>query len=119
MFSLLHSSMLKRIGSGLFFSLYTVLYYIIILASNGNSSFRTTSYKGVIIPLILYGIAFAFILPTSLEFAIVQSPHKMRGLMTGLWQMTVLQCLCGHSDSYFQFPYNEVIRSFDVRPRLF
>ena len=68
MFSLLHSSMLKRIGSGLFFSLFTVLYYVIILASNGNSSFRTTSCKAIIIPQILYGIAFAFILPTSLEF---------------------------------------------------
>ena len=77
--------MLKRIGLGLFFSLFTVLYYVIILASNENSSFSTTSYKAVIIPQILYGIAFAFILPTSLEFTIAQSPHKMRGLMIGLW----------------------------------
>ena len=33
----------------------------------------------------MYGIAFALILPTSLEFTIDQSPHKMRGLMVGLW----------------------------------
>ena len=78
-------SMLKRIGSGLLFALFTVFYYIIIFASKESSSFNTTSYKAVIILQILYGIAFAFILPTSLEFTIAQSPHKMRGLMISLW----------------------------------
>ena len=77
--------MLKRIGSGLLFALFAVFYYIILFASNENRSFSTTSYKAIIIPQILYGIAFALILPTSLEFAIAQSPHKMRGLMIGLW----------------------------------
>ena len=66
--------MLKRIGLGLIFALLTTLYYAVMLTS--IDSFNT-SYKTVIIPKSLYGIAFAFIVPTSLEFTIVQCPHEM------------------------------------------
>ena len=38
----------------------------------------------MIIPKILYGISYAFILYI-LKFLIAQSPHEMRGLMVGLW----------------------------------
>ena len=74
-------SMLKRIGLGLIFALLTTLYYVVMLAS--IDSFNT-SYKTAIIPRSLYGIAFAFIVPTSLEFTIVQCPHEMRGFLVGL-----------------------------------
>ena len=46
---------------------------------------NTTSYKAIVVPESLYGISFALILPTSLEFTITQSPHEMRGLMVGMW----------------------------------
>ena len=75
-------SMLKRIGLGLTFALLTTLYYVVMLAC--IDSFNT-SYKAVIIPKSLYGIAFAFIVPTSLEFTIAQCPHEMRGFLVGLW----------------------------------
>ena len=75
-------SMLKRISLGLNFALLTILYYVVMLAS--IDSFNT-SYKTIIIPRSLYGIAFAFIVPTSLEFTIVQCPHEMRGFLVGLW----------------------------------
>ena len=75
-------SMLKRIGLGLTFALLTTLYYVVMLAC--IDSFNT-SYKAVIIPKSLYGIAFALIVPTSLEFTIAQCPHEMRGFLVGLW----------------------------------
>ena len=75
-------SMLKRIGLGLIFALLTTLYYVVMLACIGSFD---TSYKTVITPKSLYGIAFAFIVPTSLEFTIAQCPHEMRGFLVGLW----------------------------------
>ena len=78
-------SMLKRIGLGLLFALFTTVYYVIILAGKEHFHMDTTSYKAMIIPEILYGISYALAFPTSLEFIIAQSPHEMRGLMVGLW----------------------------------
>ena len=78
-------SMLKRIGLGLIIALLTTLYYVIMLACRESFNINTTSYKALIIPQILHGIAFAFIFPTSLEFTIAQCPHKMRGFLIGLW----------------------------------
>ena len=78
-------SMLKRIGIGLIFALFTTLYYVVMLACRDSFNLNTTSYKALIIPQILHGIAFAFIFPTSLEFTIAQCPHKMRGFLIGLW----------------------------------
>ena len=78
-------SMLKRIGVGLVFSLFTTIYSVIMLACKNHFLFDTTSYKAVIVSQCFYGIAFALIYPTSLAFTIAQSPHEMRGLMVGLW----------------------------------
>ena len=78
-------SMLKRIGVGLVFSLFTTIYSVIMLAFKDHSLFDTSSYKVVIVSEVLYGIAFALILPISLEFTIAQSPQETRGLMVGLW----------------------------------
>ena len=78
-------SMLKRIGLGLVFSLFTTIYFVIILACKDYILFNTISYKAAIVSQCFYGIAFALIFPTSLAFTIAQSPHEMRGLMVGLW----------------------------------
>ena len=78
-------SMLKRIGVGLVFSLFTTLYSVIMLSCKNHFLFDTTSYKAAIVSECFYGIAFALIYPTSLAFTIAQSPHEMRGLMVGLW----------------------------------
>ena len=78
-------SMLKRIGVGLVFSLFTTLYSVIMLTCKNHFLFDTTSYKAAIVSQCFYGIAFALIFPTSLAFTIAQSPHEMRGLMVGLW----------------------------------
>ena len=78
-------SMLKRIGVGLVFSLFTTMYSVILLACSDHFLFDTTSYKFTIVSQVLYGIAFALIFPTSLVFTIAQAPHEMRGLMVGLW----------------------------------
>ena len=78
-------SMLRRIGLGLVFTLTVELYYVIMFACKDYFQLNTMSYKAIIIPDILYGVSFALILPTSLEFTIAQSPHEMRGLMVGLW----------------------------------
>ena len=78
-------SMLKRIGIGLIFALLTTLYYVVMLACRDSFNLNTTSYKAYIIPQSLHGIAFVLIFPTSLEFAIAQCPHKMRGFLIGLW----------------------------------
>ena len=77
-------SMLKIIGVGLVFSLFTTIYSVIMLACK-NFLFDVTSYKVVIVSEVLYGTATALIIPTSLAFTIAQSPHEMRGLMVGLW----------------------------------
>ena len=75
--------MLKRIGVGLVFALATTLSYVVIFKYQRN----TLSYFNdlLLIPQILYGVAFALIVPTSLEFTIAQSPIQMRGMMVGLW----------------------------------
>ena len=78
-------SMLKRIGLGLIIALLTTLYYVVMLACRESFNINTTSYKALIVPQILHGIAFAFIFPTSLEFTIAQCPHEMRGFLIGLW----------------------------------
>ena len=78
-------SMLKRIGIGLIFALLTTLYYVVMLACRDSFNLNNTSYKALIIPQILHGIASVLIFPTSLEFAIAQCPHKMRGFLIGLW----------------------------------
>ena len=78
-------SMLKRIGLGLIIALLTTLYYVIMLACRESFNINTTSYKALIVPQILHGIALAFIFPTSLEFTIAQCPHEMRGFLIGLW----------------------------------
>ena len=78
-------SMLKRIGIGLVFSLFTTIYSVVMLACKNHFLFDTTSYKAAIVSQCFYGIAIAFIYPTSLVFTIAQSPHEMRGLMVGLW----------------------------------
>ena len=76
-------SMLKRIGLGLVFALTTTLSYVVIFKYQRN----TLSYFNdlLLIPQILYGVAFALVFPTSLEFTIAQSPIQMRGMMVGLW----------------------------------
>ena len=76
-------SMLKRIGLGLVFSLATTLSYAVIFKYQRN----TLSYFNdlLLIPKILYGVAFALIFPTSLEFTIAQSPIQMRGMMVGMF----------------------------------
>ena len=78
-------SMLKRIGLGLVFSSLVPLYYVILFSCKQFIHLNTTTYKAIIVPDILYGISFALILPTSLEFTIAQSPHEMRGFMVGMW----------------------------------
>ena len=78
-------SMLKRIGVGLVFSLFTTIYSVIILASKDHFHFEIKSYKFTIVFQVLYGISYTLILPTSLAFTIAQSPHEMRGLLIGLW----------------------------------
>ena len=78
-------SMLKRIGVGLIFSLFTTIYYVIILAYKDHLHFKITSYKFTVVSQVLYGISYALILSTSLEFTIAQSPYEMRGLLIGLW----------------------------------
>ena len=76
-------SMLKRIGVGLVFALATTLSYVVIFKYQRN----TLSYFNdlLLIPQILYGVAFALIVPTSFEFTIAQSPIQMRGMMVGMW----------------------------------
>ena len=76
-------SMLKRIGVGLVFALATTVSYVVIFKYQKN----TLSYFNdlLLIPQVLYGVAFALIVPTSLEFTIAQSPIQMRGMMVGMW----------------------------------
>ena len=77
--------MLKTIGVGLAFSLFTTTYSVTMLACKNNFLFDIISLKVIIVSEVLYGTAAALIIPTSLAFTIDQSPHEMRGLMVGLW----------------------------------
>ena len=78
-------SMLRRIGLGLGFALSTTMYYVIILACKVHLNINLTSYNILATPQVLFGISFGLIFPTSIEFTIAQSPHKMRGFMVGMW----------------------------------
>ena len=78
-------SMLKRIGVGLMFSLFTTIYSVIILTYKDHFHFEITWYNFTVVSSVLHGIAYALILPTSLEFTIAQCPYEMRGLLVGLW----------------------------------
>ena len=77
--------MLKRIGLGLLFALFTTIYYVIIFACKDHFQMDTASYKAMIMPEILYRTSYALFFPTSLEFIIAQSPCEIRDLMVGLW----------------------------------
>ena len=76
-------SMLKRTGLGLVFALASTVSDVVIFKYQRN----TLSYFNnlLLIPQIFYGVAFALIFPTSLEFTIAQSPIQMRGMMVGMW----------------------------------
>ena len=69
-------NMLTRLCIGLFFALFTCI----------TQAFREKfPYNEVIIlQLVLMGIWFFLIYPTTLEFTIAQSPEHMRGMMVGL-----------------------------------
>ena len=104
--------MLLRIGAGLFFSLTTVLSKFIIFlfeASDAtNAILFTTSW--LIIPQILYGIAFALIIPATLEFTVAQSPVQMRGIMVGMWLASMgVGYLINVNPKYFFHCENEFI----------
>ena len=78
-------SMLKRIGLGLAFAVATTLSLVIIFKYNyDNRNVLLTFDYLMLIPQILYGVAFALIFPVSLEFTIAQSPVQMRGMMVGM-----------------------------------
>ena len=69
-------SMLTRLCIGQFFALFTFI----------TQAFREKfPYNEVIIlQLVLMGIWFFLIYPTTLEFTIAQSPEHMRGMMVGM-----------------------------------
>ena len=54
-------NMLKGIGIGFIFALLTTLYYVVMLACRDSFNLNTTSYKALIIPQILHGIALTLI----------------------------------------------------------
>ena len=76
-------SMLKRIGLGLVFALTTTLSYVVIFKYQSNTLLYFNDL--LLIPQVLFGIAYALVVPASLEFTIAQSPVEMRGMMVGMW----------------------------------
>ena len=95
--------MLKRIGLGLGFALFSILFITIVAIWFGNfsdPSFECPSnrsdisivvslnYKWILIPHISFGCALFLVVVTTLEFTIAQSPRQMRGLMVGLCYAT-------------------------------
>ena len=92
-------SMLKRIGLGLIFALFTNILYLSYLwigyfkvSSEDRSNYLHNStlslpidYKWLLLPQTFGGIAYFLILVTSLEFVLAQSPQPMRGFMVGVW----------------------------------
>ena len=83
-------SMLKRIGLGLAFAITTTLSLVIIFKYNyDNRNVLLTFDYLMLIPQILYGVAFALTFPVSLEFTIAQSPVQMRGIMVGMWYASI------------------------------
>ena len=96
-------SMLKRIGLGLGFALFSILFITIVAVWFGNfsdPSFECPSnrsdisivvslnYKWILIPHISFGCSLFLVVVTTLEFTIAQSPRQMRGLMVGLCYAT-------------------------------
>ena len=95
--------MLKRIGLGLGFALFSILFITIVAIWFGNfsdPSFECPSnrsdisivvslnYKWILIPHISFGCSLFLVVVTTLEFTIAQSPIGMRGLMVGLCYAT-------------------------------
>ena len=98
--------MLKKIGMGLVFALFSIVFIMIVeiwfgdfsdpsfeCPSNiGNHSNTSTimivNYKWLLIPHITYGCAIFLVVVTGLEFIVAQSPRQMRGLMVGLCYAT-------------------------------
>ena len=79
-------SMLKKIGLGLLFAVCSVTSYTVILRFYGNEA----SYNTVlIIPQILFGIAYFLAFPASFEFTIAQCPVQMRGVMVGMCMASI------------------------------
>ena len=99
-------SMLKKIGMGLVFTSFSVVFIMIVnmwISDFSDPSFECTSnienhsntstiiivnYKWLLIPHITYGCAIFLVAVTSLEFIVAQSPRQMRGLMVGLCYAT-------------------------------
>ena len=95
-------SMLKRIGMGLVFTLFSIVFITIVeiwFGDFSDPSFECTSnienhsntstimivnYKWLLIPHITNGWAIFLVVVTTLEFSVAQSPRQMRGLMVGL-----------------------------------
>jgi peptide/histidine transporter 3/4 len=83
-------SMLKRIGIGLIFALFTMVSYAIVIKFLKSESEGPYYYhNGLIIPQVLFGVGYFLIFPTSLEFTIAQSPIEMRSVMIGLWYVSI------------------------------
>ena len=69
--------MLTRMGAGLVFASFGCITQLLMgIYALYNSL--------LIIQQVLFGISFFFILPTSFEFTVAQSPEHMRGMMVGL-----------------------------------
>ena len=73
-------NMLSRVSIGLIFALAAEVTKLIII-----KFIWTTHSFAIIVPQILEGITFVFIVPASLEFTIAQTPIQMRGVMVGGW----------------------------------
>ena len=97
-------SMLKRIGLGLFLTLISNIFLMLIdvigyhryaIQTTSNVSFDNATSMGFVslywtIPSHgICGIAYVLVFITSLEFTVAQSPRQMRGLMVGLWYAAV------------------------------
>ena len=75
-------SMLSRMSIGLLFTLTVSISRMFIIKFTLEPSHV---YSILLLPQILEGISFAFIVPASLEFTIAQSPVHSRGVMVGIW----------------------------------
>ena len=75
-------SMLSRMSIGLLFMLTVSISRMFIIKFTLEPSHV---YSILLLPQILEGISFAFIVPASLEFTIAQSPVYSRGVMVGIW----------------------------------
>ena len=75
-------SMLSRMSIGLLFMLTVSISRMFIINFTLEPSHV---YSILLLPQILEGISFAFVIPASLEFTIAQSPVHSRGVMVGIW----------------------------------